>query len=331
VRGGSFALYWVLLYFAFERTFRERDFDAHRFLRELVYASVAFVAFMAVTRVLNRPFDRNPPSGSLAVVPTTQGNFRRDYGFGSAYTIYPAVALLALGASFYATRYRARWIVVSIVCLAATLATLVRGNIYGFAIGVGVLGLSARAQRRGRRILQVRRGALLGLVAGIAVAAVFVSAVAPRYGIAIVERSIPFVHQTAGSEANAQYRTHALTVGIDTARAHPLGLGFLDAVSLSARHHIDPGLLDHSGPAAVLAYSGWLGAAAVLAALIALVVESRRPRAGPPWVHPVFVALAVLFVVSSFASSGIFGQSWVVGVGALLLASRFHAAPRTAA
>jgi hypothetical protein len=330
VRDGSFVLYWTLLYFSFQRIFRERDFDERRFLKGVVYTSLAFVGFMAAMRAINHPFDRNPHSGSLAVVPTTAGNFRRDYGFGSAYTIYPSIAILALGVSFYASRLRLRWVLVSIVCVVATLATLVRGSIYGLVIGAVVLAVSSGIQRRGIRLIVPRRGAILGMLAGLAVAVVIVSAVAPRYGIAVAERSLPFLHQSEGADLNAEYRTHALATGIQVARVHPLGMGYLDVTSLTSVHHIDPSLLDHSGPAALLVYSGWAGIIAFVAVLVAFAVESHGRRRAWAWAHPVFLGISALLVTSSFAAAGIVGQSWVVGTGALLLASRF-ALPRQTA
>jgi hypothetical protein len=330
VRDGSFVLYWALLYFSFQRIFRERGFDERRFLKGIVYTTLAFVAFMALMRAVNHPFDRNPHSGSLAVVPTTAGNFRRDYGFGSAYTIYPSIALLALGVSFYASRLRMRWVLVSIVCVVATLATLVRGSIYGLVIGAVVLAVSSGIQRRGIRLIVPRRGAIAGMLAGLAVAVVIVSAVAPRYGIAVAERSLPFLHQSQGADLNAQYRTHALATGIQVARVHPLGVGYLDVPSLTSVHHIDPSLLDHSGPAALLVYSGWAGIIAFVAVVAAFAVESHGRRSAWPWAHPVFLGISALLVTSSFAAAGIVGQSWVVGTGALLLASRFALPHQTA-
>jgi hypothetical protein len=108
---------------------------------------------------------------------------------------------------------------------------------------------------------------------------------------------------------------------------HPLGLGYLDVTALTSVHHIDPSFLDHSGPAALLVYSGWLGAIAFLVVVIAFVIESRRRRAGPAWAHPVFLGITALLVTSTFAAAGIVGQSWVVGTGALFFAARF-ALPR---
>jgi hypothetical protein len=126
---------------------------------------------------------------------------------------------------------------------------------------------------------------------------------------------------------NAQYRTHALATGIQVARTHPLGVGYLDVTSLTTVHHIDPSLLDHSGPAALLVYSGWAGIIAFAAVVLAFAIESHGRRTEWAWAHPVFLGITALLVTSTFAAAGIVGQSWVVGTGALLLASRF-ALPR---
>jgi hypothetical protein len=279
---------------------------------------------MLLARLFHHPFERS--HHLLGLVSTTEGTFRRDYGLYSAYIVYPIFALVALGVALSRKTHVGGWIFLSLIGIAATAATLIRGETYGLLIGlVLTVVLSKASHVRALATMLTRRAAA---VAGILVALIGVSlilaVVSPRYGIAVAERSIPFMPQSSGAQSTEKFRTDALRTGIRTAKEHPLGLGFLGEDQLTTRYQIDPDLLGHSAPTALLVFGGFLALVAFAGAVVALCVESARFPEAAPWFHSVFIGIAALLVLYSFSASGIVGQSWVIAIGALALAARFQ-------
>lgn len=325
VRSSSPAIYWPALFFGYGAILRERSLNQALLLRQFIVVCLGFVGFMVLMRLLHHPFER---SGHhlLGFVPTTAGTFRRDYGLYSAYIIYPILALIAIGLALHGRTKIARWVTVGLVGIAATAATLIRGYTYGLLIGLAVVVLLSKSGERATRgrALNIRPAVVSGVLVVLVVGSIGLSLVSPRYGTALAERSIPFLRQSAAAKENQKFRTDALQTGIRVAREHPLGLGVVDNANLLDRHQIDPDLLGHSGPATLLIFSGFLGLMAFGGAVLALCFESRHFPAAAAWFHPVFIGIAVFLVVSSFGADGIVGQSWVMAIGAFVLAVRFR-------
>ncbi len=327
LRSGSSAIYWPALFFGYGAILRERALNRRLLFGQFICACLGFVGFMILMRLLNHPFERN--NHLLGLVPTTAGTFRRDYGLYSAYIIYPILALVAIGVALHRPTHVGRWMILGLVGIAATAATLIRGETYGLLVALILILVLSSARHGGAmgRIFGRRGPVIVGILVVVIGASITLSVVSPRYGVALAERSIPFVHQSTGAQTNENFRTLALHTGIRTAEQHPLGIGILDEEQLTAQYQIDPDLLGHSAPAALLVFGGFLCLITFAGAVLSLCVESLRfPRAAP-WFHPVFVGVVALFVVYSFSAIGIVGQSWVMAIGALLLAARFRLPP----
>jgi hypothetical protein len=324
VRSSSPVIYWPALFFGYGAILRERSLSQALLLRQFIVVCLGFVGFMVLMRLLHHPFERG--HHLLGFVPTTAGTFRRDYGLYSAYIIYPILALVGIGIALHGRTNVARWVTVGLVGIAATAATLIRGYTYGLLIGLAVVVLLSKSGERATRgrAFNIRPTVVSGVLVVLVFGAIGLSLISPRYGTALAERSVPFLRQSAAAKANQKFRTDALQTGIRVAKEHPLGLGVVDNGNLLDRHQIDPDLLGHSGPATLLIFSGFLGLIAFGGAVLALCFESRHfPRAAV-WFHPVFIGIAVLLVVSSFGADGIVGQSWVMAIGAFVLAARFR-------
>ena len=311
--------YWPLLYFGFTRVLAEKSLLRPLLWRNLLIVALGFAVYMFGARALNHPF-QDP---GLANVPTGVGEVvQRNFGFASAFTIYPILAIAAI-AAFSSTRdHRLRWLLVGCIGIVATLMTLVRGEIFSLALGmVLVLWLNpARGAEQGR----ARAAVQLALVLAVALLAVL--AVDPKLGHAVVQRAVPFTHQATGATENADYRFQAMGAGIDVARSHPLGVGVLDEQRL-AQHGVQFGYLVHSGLATLLVYGGWAALAAAVLAILAAIRRSFSTAVGATWRHPAFVGAIVTLGFYSLGAAGLAGDSWVVPLGALVVALRFGLKP----
>jgi hypothetical protein len=325
IRYASPLFYWPALYFGFSRVLRERDVDLNRLVRLIVVAGLALTAYMFLMRALNRPFESTDPTrGHLGEVTASSGHiFHRDFGFWSAFIVYPIVALIAAGKLLYSRRGELAWLTVASVSILATLMTLVRSEIYGLIAGLAVLFLLSKEtlldRTRQGTSSRLLRATMIGSVV-LAVCAVL-AAVNPGLAGVIGERSIPYyTHQSAAAKGNAEYRLSALERGVSVAGDHVAGLGVLSPTQLWERG-IDPELLVHSGPATLLVFLGWPGLIAAALALLGLMIDSSRAREGP-W-HPILVGIIVMLVLNSFGAVGIVGQDFVMGIAALIIALRF--------
>lgn len=329
VRSGLSLFYWPLLYFGFSRALRERDADYRLLVRALVAIGIGLIAYMFLMRALNRPFEATGQvTGNLGEVVSSTGQvFHRDFGFWSAYIVYPIVALLAVGKLIYTRTHTLAWLVIASVSIIATATTLIRSEIYGLIAGIAVVLLFSRTDIGAHGSLGARRlRALLMLASVIGVAGALVAVANPGFARAVGERSIPKVgQQSAVAKDNAEYRVKALHAGTDIANKHLLGLGVLSTNDVVERG-IDPGFLAHSGPAVLLIFTGWPGLIAAVLALVGLVVDSARARSPGSWWHPVLVGVLVMLVGNSFGAVGIVGQEFVIGIAALFIALRFAAA-----
>jgi hypothetical protein len=330
VRGGLSLFYWPILYFGFSRALRERGVDYGRLLRGIVAIGIGLTLYMFLMRVLNRPFEStNQAVGHLGQVETSTGQvFHRDFGFWSAYIVYPIIALVALGKLVYTRNRPLAWLVIASVSIIATLTTLIRSEIYGLIAGIAVVLLfSTKALDTRVGSAPSRSLATLVMVGSVMVGGgALLAAVSPAFARAIGERSIPhFGQESKAAQENADYRRQALTKGVSVASAHLGGLGILSATQLGERG-IDPGFLAHSGPATLLIFLGWPGLIAAALVLIGLAVDSARARAPGSWLHPVLLGVLVMLIGNSFGASGIVGQEFVIGIAAFFVALRFAAA-----
>jgi hypothetical protein len=308
-------IYWPPLCFGFIRVLREAELDTSALWRDLALVAVGLAGWMLVAHVTNHPFHDT----GLADVPTgTQTYVSRNFGFASAFIVYPALALVGIAGMAHGGTRRLRWLAVAAVGTVATLATLVRGEIFSLALGaVVVFWLRPRTIGESARL---RTALQLGFA--IVGAALAVAAASPRLGNAIVQRAIPFTHQSSEASANAHYRQKAVMTGIHVASAHPIGLGVLDPQRLYVRH-IDQGYLAHSGVATLLLFGGWFALATAVLAILSVLRRSSRVSAPTPWLHAAFVAVIVMLAFYSVAAAGLAGDPWVIPLGALAIALRF--------
>ena len=319
IRGDLALFYWPLLYFGFTRVLAEEDLDKRLLWRNLALVAVGFAMYMFVARALNHPFqDRG-----LALVPTGEDEtVPRNFGFASAFTIYPVLALVGVAGMANAREHRFRWTLLASIGLIATLTTLVRGEIYSLALGI--LLVLALSPRRGLAAGRSRTTVQLAFAAGAAMLALL--AVDPKLGQAVIQRTVPFTQQATAATENADYRFKAMGAGIREARAHPIGLGVLDQQALD-KHGIDSGYLAHSGFATLLIFGGWVALAASVLVLVAIVRRSFELRSASRWLHPAFVGAITMLSVYSLSAAGLVGDSWVVPLGALVVALRFGLHP----
>ena len=325
VRLGMAAIYWPLLYFGFSRTFREREFDIDRFFGALAVVGVGLVAYMLMMRALNRPFEPPDQIGKLGEVVASSGTiYRRDFGFWSAFIVYPAIAILAISRVVYERDRILTWITVAGICVIATLLTLIRGEIFGLVAGIAaVLVLSGRFQR-GSRVVEPRRSAVIA-VAALLVAVGAVVTIADRgFATIVSERSVGAfgAAQSAEARSTREVRVRALEEGRQVAGDHVFGLGLRSLDDLQARG-IHPEYLAHSGYTTMLVYVGWPGLIAGLLVIIGFLLDSARNPARRPWLHPMLGGVLVLLLVYAFGAAGPVGEEHVMSLGALFVAARF--------
>ncbi len=105
------AIYWPLLYFGFSRTFRERDFDVDRFFGGICVVGLALVGYMLDDAGARPPVRASGPGwAARRGRRELRSRVRRDFGFWSAFIVYPAIALLAIGRLVYERNRALTWI-----------------------------------------------------------------------------------------------------------------------------------------------------------------------------------------------------------------------------
>jgi hypothetical protein len=316
-------IYGVGFYFALGRIIRERSFDLDKAVRNLLFVAFGFVAYMAFARLTGSTFETNQTVGRLGSVVTTGGVLRRDYGFSSAFILYPVLALAGAAYLLNTTRRTALAASVAVVGALTTLLTLIRAEIFGLFVGLVVIALlrtDVALKRAGRT------RAVVAASFAIIVAAIGAWVVSPPTARGVAERSLPgLVQQSETAESTANYRRDALKAGFAAVRREPTGVGLVPEEQLAATSGVDPGFLAHSGVTTVLVYAGWFGLVAAALALLGLLRASFTVRRAVPWLHALFVGLIPMLVVYSFAASGLMAQGWVIGIAALITALRFNA------
>jgi hypothetical protein len=247
---------------------------------------------------------------------------RRDYGFASAFILYPLIALAGAAYLLYNPRRTALAAAVAGIGTLTTLLTLIRSEIFGLFVGLAVIAV-LRNHSALDRIFRTR--AIVAALLVFAISAVGLWTVDARMARGIVERSLPgFVEQTEKAEATAEYRQDALDHGVAAAKQEPTGVGLLPEDAL-IEAGFDPGYLAHSGVTTILVYAGWIGLAAAVLALLGVLWASFRLPGPVAWLHPFFVGSLLMLVVVSFGSSALMAQGWVIGLAGLVTALRFHA------
>jgi hypothetical protein len=317
-------IYGVGFYFGLGRIIRERAFDLDKAVRNLLLVALGFVAYMAFARLTNSPFETAETVGHLGDVVTTGGEQRRDYGFASAFILYPVLALAGAAYLLFSPRRTALAAVVACIGILTTFITLIRAEIFGLFIALPVIALlrSEITVKRASRTPAIVAASFALLIGGLGL-----WVVSPSTARAVVERSLPgLVRQSRPAEATADYRRVALDAGFEAARREPAGVGLVPEEALMAASGVDPGYVAHSGVTTMLVYAGWIGLAAAVLALLGLVRASFKVARPVPWLHPFFVGTLVMMVPYSFGAYGLVGQGWVMGLAALIAALRFHAA-----
>jgi hypothetical protein len=320
------ALFYVPLYtFAFSRLLRERALDRPRLYRFLGGAALGFICLMVASRVAGKTFDSAASfslnSNGYKVVTADGTLLRRDYGFPSAFILYPLVAFQALAFTIYG-KARSNWaILIAVAGCAATFLTLIRGEIFGLIFGVIALYFTApkaqlaRASRRAQSLVLV--------LSAIAVGAVLVSVSSPSLARGVAERTLPgLLSQGSYAEKTAADRVQAFSLGYEHVLKHPTGIGFRDASSL-ANAQVDPLVVTHSTPAWLFVFMGWPGVLAVFGLILASLIASFFVPAREAWHHPAYVASVCFFLIYSFSTFGLVGQPWVIGIASMLVAVRF--------
>jgi hypothetical protein len=314
-------IYAVGFYVGLGRIVREREFDLRKAVRNLLIVAIGFVAYMAFARLTNSPFETEETVGRLGTVVTTGGELRRDYGFASAFILYPLLALAGAAYLLYSRRHVALAAAVAGLGTLTTLLTLIRGEIFGLFVGLVVIAVISNRSTLQRAF---RMRALVAATVVFAIAGLALWTVDAPVARGIVERSLPgFVEQTEAAESTADYRQDALDHGFAAAKEEPTGVGLLPEDALIAAD-FDVGYLTHSGVTTALVYTGWIGLAAAVLALLGLLWASFRMPRPVPWLHPFFVGSVLMMVIYSFAANGLLGQGWVIGLAGLIAALRFH-------
>jgi hypothetical protein len=317
--------YAVGFYVGFARVVQEKAFDVDRAIRNLLLVASGFVAYMAYARITNSPFETDETVGRLGPVITTAGELRRDYGFASAFILYPLLALGGAAYLLHASRRGAAAAAVAAVGIVSTFSTLIRGEIFGLVLGLVAIAL-LRNESALRGMGKLR--AVLALVAVMVVTVPVLWTIDASLTRGIVERSLPwFVTQTDTAESTADYRRQAVSAGFEAARSEPVGVGLVPADDLGGETSITLGHVAHSGVTTMLVYTGWVGLVAAVLAIGGIVWASFRLPRPRPWLHPFFVGSMVMLTVYSVAAAGLVGQGWVTGLAALVAALRFHAPP----
>jgi hypothetical protein len=315
IRGETALVYYPLLYFGFSRMLRETDMDVSVLWRNLAVIALGLAGWMFLARALHHPF-HDP---GLAKVPTGAGqSVLRNFGFAGAFIVYPVLALVGIAGMAHGGRRRWAWTVLALVGTMATLTSLIRGEIFGLALGVIII-LWLRPRTPGTS-LRVRTA--MQFVLAIVAATAGLIAIDPALGHAVVQRALPFTQQAEGAKANAEYRQRAVSTGIRVAREHPTGVGVLDTAGFDDRH-IDPGYFAHSGVATLLFFGGWPALVSAFLVVLSLLWRSFRFAAPTPWLHPAFVAVLVSLSVYTISALGLAGDLWVISLGALAVALRF--------
>jgi hypothetical protein len=318
--------YFPAFTFSFSRILRERSLELPRLYRTLGGIGLAFIVLMFAARITGTTFATNATfsqnSNGYKVVTADGTLLRRDYGFPSAFVLYPLLALQALAFAVYA-RSRSGWAISMVVAGSfATLLTLIRGEIFGLLVGALVLYMIA--PRSSPSWVSRRAKSLVVVAAALALGGATVSVASPELASGLAQRSLPgILSQGAYAQKTASDRVQAFSVGYHEALKHPLGIGFRDEATLAAETGVDPLFVAHSTPAWFLVFTGWPGFIAAIGLALAAIVASFVARAREPWHHPAFVATACFFLVYSFSTFGLVGQPWVIGIATLFVALRF--------
>jgi hypothetical protein len=317
--------YWLILYWGYSRLFRERQLRLGVVLRLSILVGLVLVLYLYLMTVLDRPFEA-PGETALGQVVTSSGDIlRRDYGFYSAFIFYPTIALLGMSNMLYARRNFIAWGLFALLGVSATLTTLIRGQILGLAAGFLVLLVLGRGKFMPQRVARPNRARVAIVIGGcVATAALGLSATNPSYALALIQRAVPVLEQSDAAVQTAELRETALTSAVEHAERHPFGIGFLSVTALIDRG-LDPELIEHSLPAAVLYYLGWPALLCIATLFVLLARESRLVPAAAPWLHPFFVSTLVMMALYGFGATGLFRQPFVIGLGAYVLAARFSA------
>lgn len=321
IRSDLALFYWPLLYFGFTRILAEESLDSRQLWRNFALVAAGFAVYMFIARALNHPF-QDP---GLAQVPTgDESTVPRNFGFASAFTIYPVLAVVGVAGMANDRAHRLRWTLLAALGIVATVSTLVRGEI--FSLALGVLLVLVFSPRRGGAAGRSRAALQLAVAAGIAVLVLL--AIDPRLGHAVVQRTVPFTHQAEKANQTADYRFEAMSAGVREARAHPVGRGVLDEERLLQRG-IDPGFIAHSGFATLLIFGGWIALVLAVLTVLAAIRRSFAAASATSWLHPAFVGAICMLSLYSLGAAGLAGDTWVVPLGALVLALRFGLDPES--
>jgi hypothetical protein len=315
VRGATALVYYPLLYVGLTRVLRERRLVPRSLWRDLAIVGIGFICWMYIARALHHPF-RDPGLGEVAT--GENSTVLRNYGFASAFPIYPVLALVGVAGMAHGGSSRSRWTMVATIGIAATLTTLVRGEIFSLALAIVVILWLRPRSREHRASVETA----IQLAFATLTMALVVMTLSPAFGNAIVQRSLPFMQQATGAIANADYRLQANDTGIRTARAHPTGIGVADEPRIEA-HNIDPTYLAHSGVTTLLVVGGWPALFLTVAIILAVLRRSFEVRAATPWLHPAFVGALTMLTTYSIGAAGVAGDAWVILLTALVVAVRF--------
>jgi hypothetical protein len=312
-----------LAYVGFTRILRETTVSLPRVVRTLAVTGLAFVGYAVFARATHQRF--GDPSGSgIGGVQTTEGVFRRDYGFFSAFEL----CLLALGGlSFlmFSRRASMNAILVTVIAFAATAVTLIRGLIFG--VVAGALWPVVLAVRTCWQVKLASR--LLPLIATFTVVATAFFIFSPMGARGVAERFLTGVFAQAElASKNTEYRIEALKAGEEVALDAPFGLGFVRPESLDAAGY--PSIyIPHSQWGPLLVFTGWVGVIVLGWAGVAVLRRSYRLPAAAPWLHPLLAATAFLVLIQGSGWNLLFSQTWSLGMIALVLALRFGLNPRS--
>jgi hypothetical protein len=330
IRDGAPAVYLPALYLGFARLQEERKSTLVGLLKALAGVVCVLVLVFLVSRLLNLPFTFGGASG-LANVPLSNGTIvQRDYGFSSAFILYPALALAALSYRIHSPARSPVATFLLLVGVAVTLTTLIRAEIGGLLLGAAAIFVLPYASvlQSGRRV-RVALQAAIGLTALIA----YLAIATPSLLTGTIERVDPFASQASLAAYNANYRAAAAETAIQFTSAHFDGGGFIAttppgqtyAAPSAVPASIDAGFAAHSAIAWLLYYTGWPGLLLAAAAWLAVGVRSFTAPAGNAWLHPAFVGIWLMLLIYDLGAAGLVAQTFVMGTAALALALRFGA------
>lgn len=314
-------VYFPLAYLGFTRILRETRVSVPRVVRALALTGLAFIGYAAYARLTGQRFGNASGSG-IGIVQTTGGALRRDYGIYSAFQIYPLLSLGGLSYLVFSRRASLGAILVTGAALAATVLTLVRGLIFGVAVGATLLVILAVKTRWHPKL-----GRLLPLVAMFALATGLFFKYSPAAARGVTDRLLPGIAaQTQGATQTQEVRARAFSAGKSVANGKPLGTGFVTPEALqNAGYRTD--YIPDSQWGTLLAYTGWPGLVALLWVGFAVVRRSFQLPAATPWLPPLVAATGVLLLVQGSGWDVLFAQTWSIGMAALVLALRFGLEP----